>query len=62
MTKILENYAEGRWVKSAGGLSPIHSALTGDVVAENLSMPHSPRIHPGFPGKLWMLHAGTGAR
>ena len=34
MTKILENYAEGRWVKSAGGLSPIHSALTGDVVAE----------------------------
>ncbi len=33
---------------------------TGDVVAENLSMPHSPRVHPGFPGKLWLLHAGTG--
>jgi uncharacterized protein (TIGR03032 family) len=30
---------------------------TGEVVAEGLSMPHSPRL---YQGTLWMLQAGTG--
>lgn len=28
-----------------------------EIVAEGLSMPHSPRVHDG---KLWLLEAGTG--
>lgn len=30
---------------------------TGEVVAEGLSMPHSPRVHAG---RLWLLEAGSG--
>lgn len=30
---------------------------TGDVVAEGLSMPHSPRLHRG---RLWLLESGSG--
>ncbi len=30
---------------------------TGEVVAEGLSMPHSPRVHQG---KLWVLNSGAG--
>lgn len=30
---------------------------TGKIIAEGLSMPHSPRIHEG---KLWLLNSGTG--
>lgn len=30
---------------------------TNEIVAENLSMPHSPRVHDG---KLWILNSGTG--
>jgi len=30
---------------------------SGDVVAENLSMPHSPRLHGG---RLWVLNSGAG--
>lgn len=35
---------------------------TNQVVGEGLSMPHSPRLHPGEggAGKLWLLSAGTG--
>ena len=29
----------------------------GDVVAERLSMPHSPRLHAG---RIWLLNSGTG--
>jgi len=31
--------------------------LTGKVVAEGLSMPHSPRLHDG---RLWLLNSGAG--
>lgn len=30
---------------------------TGEIVAEGLSMPHSPRLHRG---RLWLLNSGTG--
>lgn len=31
--QIVENYAEGKWVR-AEGREPIHSAITGEVIAE----------------------------
>lgn len=30
---------------------------TDEIIAENLSMPHSPRVHDG---KLWILNSGSG--
>ena len=30
------------------------------ITNEGLSMPHSPRLHPDFPGKLWLINSGTG--
>lgn len=41
-----------------GGL--LMDVRTGETVCEGLSMPHSPRIHPDFPGRVWLLNAGTG--
>ncbi len=33
---------------------------TDEAVCEGLSMPHSPRVHPDHPGKVWLLESGTG--
>ena len=33
---------------------------TDAVVGEGLSMPHSPRLHPDYPDRVWLLNAGTG--
>ena len=33
---------------------------SNEIVAEGLSMPHSPRLHADFPGKLWLINSGTG--
>ncbi|MEM6333844.1 MAG: TIGR03032 family protein [Planctomycetota bacterium] len=33
---------------------------SGDIAAEGLSMPHSPRLHPDYPGRVWLLNSGTG--
>ncbi len=41
-----------------GGL--LMDVRTSDVIADSLSMPHSPRVHPDFPGRVWLLNAGTG--
>src|SRR5262249_50310519 len=41
--------------RAAGGL--VMDVASNAVVAEGLSMPHSPRFHQG---KLWLLNAGTG--
>lgn len=38
-----------------GGI--VMDVRTNDVVAEGLSMPHSPRMHEG---RLWLLHSGNG--
>ncbi|MEO1008506.1 MAG: TIGR03032 family protein [Planctomycetota bacterium] len=43
-----------------GGVLIDVRANGGAVVAENLSMPHSPRVHPDYPGRVWLLNAGTG--
>lgn len=50
------NRAQGwRESRTSGGL--IIDAETNDVVAEKLSMPHSPRV---YKDKLWVLNSGTG--
>ncbi len=41
-----------------GGL--VMDVRTHEVVCEGLSMPHSPRLHPDHPGKLFLLESGTG--
>ncbi|HED54043.1 MAG TPA: TIGR03032 family protein [Phycisphaerales bacterium] len=44
--------------RTGGGI--VMDVRTDEVVAEGLSMPHSPRLHPEFPGRVWLLNAGTG--
>jgi len=41
--------------KRNGGV--VIDVTTNEIIAENLSMPHSPRLHNG---KLWILNSGTG--
>ncbi len=41
-----------------GGL--LMDVRTNEVVCEGLSMPHSPRVHPDQPDRVWLLQAGTG--
>src|SRR5262245_61761155 len=41
--------------RHAGGM--VVDARSGEIVLEDLSMPHSPRLHQG---KLWVLNSGTG--
>ncbi len=49
---VLSGWRERR---HAGGL--VIDVRSGSIVLENLSMPHSPRLHQG---KLWVLNSGTG--
>lgn len=44
--------------RAGGGL--LMDVRTNQIVAEGMSMPHSPRAHPEFPGRVWLLNAGTG--
>lgn len=44
--------------RDRGGL--LMDVRTNEVVADGLSMPHSPRIDPDHPGRVWLLNAGTG--
>ncbi|GAB5495016.1 MAG: TIGR03032 family protein [Phycisphaerales bacterium] len=41
-----------------GGL--LMDIASEEIVGEGLSMPHSPRVHPDYPGRVWLLNAGTG--
>ncbi|MEM1331337.1 MAG: TIGR03032 family protein [Planctomycetota bacterium] len=44
--------------RDSGGL--LMDIRTNEVIADGLSMPHSPRIHPDWPDRVWLLNAGTG--
>ena len=44
--------------RDGGGL--LMDVRTNEVIADGLSMPHSPRIHPDWPERIWLLNAGTG--
>jgi uncharacterized protein (TIGR03032 family) len=51
-TNVFEGWREKR---RDGGV--VIDVASGEIVAEGLSMPHSPRL---YRDKLWMLQAGTG--
>jgi len=44
--------------RTGGGL--VMDVRTNEVVGEGLSMPHSPRMHPDWPDRVWLLNGGTG--
>lgn len=44
--------------RDGGGI--IMDVRTNEIVCEGLSMPHSPRVHPSWPDRVWLLNAGTG--
>lgn len=44
--------------KSTGGL--VIDIASGETVAKGFCMPHSPRVHPAHPGKLFVLDSGHG--
>ena len=51
--------SDGWRVRRIGG-GIVMDVRTNEVVCEGLSMPHSPRMHPDYPDRLWLLQAGTG--
>ena len=48
------------WRDRREGGGVVVDVTTDEIVAEGLSMPHSPRLHRDFPGKLWLVNSGTG--
>jgi uncharacterized protein (TIGR03032 family) len=53
------NHARGwRDGKADGGI--VIDVRTHQTVASGLCMPHSPRLHPSYPGKLFVLDSGRG--
>lgn len=52
---VREGWREGR----VGG-GELLDIASGEVACGGLSMPHSPRLHPDFPGRVWLLNTGTG--
>lgn len=59
-TAIAPTDSEKLWKehRAAGGL--LIDIRTNQILASNLSMPHSPRIHPDNPGRIYLLNSGTG--
>ena len=47
-----------RQQRERGGI--VVDVESGEIAATGLSMPHSPRLHPRFPGELLLLNSGTG--
>jgi uncharacterized protein (TIGR03032 family) len=60
VTMVSRSDVSDGWRDRREGGGILMDVRTNEVVAEGLSMPHSPRVHPDFPGKVWLLNAGTG--
>ncbi len=60
VTMVSRSDVSDGWRDRREGGGVLMDVRTNEVVAEGLSMPHSPRIHPDFPGRVWLLNAGTG--
>lgn len=58
VTALAQTDVEGGWREHKGTAGVIVDITTDEVVAEGLSMPHSPRWHDG---RLWFLQSGTGS-
>ena len=48
------------WRDRREGGGVVVDVTTNELIAEGLSMPHSPRLHTEFPDKLWLVNSGTG--
>ncbi len=48
------------WRDRREGGGVVVDVTTNELIAEGLSMPHSPRLHAEFPDKLWLVNSGTG--
>jgi len=60
VTMVSRSDVSDGWRDRRIGGGILMDVRTNRVVAEGLSMPHSPRIHPDYPGRVWLLNAGTG--
>jgi uncharacterized protein (TIGR03032 family) len=60
VTMVSRSDVADGWRDRRVGGGVVMDVRTNAVVGEGLSMPHSPRVHAGFPGKVWVLNAGTG--
>jgi len=60
VTMVSKSDVSDGWRDRRDGGGLLLDVRTNDVVCEGLSMPHSPRVHPDFPGRIWLLNAGTG--
>lgn len=57
VTCVSRSDAIDGWRDRRGGGGVVLDVASGAVVADGLSMPHSPRLHQG---QLWLLNSGTG--
>jgi uncharacterized protein (TIGR03032 family) len=57
VTALGETDTKGGWRASKAHGGCVMEVPSGRFVARGLSMPHSPRVHPGG---LWVLESGTG--
>jgi uncharacterized protein (TIGR03032 family) len=60
VTAVARSDVAGGWrqQRERGGI--VVDVESSEIVASGLSMPHSPRLHPRFPGELLVLNSGTG--
>ena len=60
VTMVSKSDVSDGWRDHRAGGGLLMDVRTSEAVCEGLSMPHSPRVHPDFPGRVWLLNAGTG--
>lgn len=60
VTAVSKSDVADGWRDRRDGGGVLIDVRTSEIVAEGLSMPHSPRVHPDHPGKVWLVNAGTG--
>jgi uncharacterized protein (TIGR03032 family) len=57
VTAVSRSDVADGWRDKRGDGGVVIDVASGEIVAEGLSMPHSPRLHEG---RLWLLNSGTG--
>jgi uncharacterized protein (TIGR03032 family) len=57
VTAVSRSDAADGWRDRRAGGGIVIDVASGEIVADGLAMPHSPRLHAG---RLWLLNSGTG--
>ncbi len=60
VTMVSKSDVSDGWRDRRMGGGVLMDVRTNEVICEGLSMPHSPRVHPDYPDRVWLLQAGTG--